>query len=84
MERRVGKENLTSEVVPFETHLKYRYLLTADGFGSPWKRTPSILFTNSLLLKPFSEKVQWFYDKMIPNVHYIPINEDLSDLTRKL
>lgn len=80
----VGKQNVIKDRVPFETSIKYKYLLTTDGFGAPWKRTPSILFSNSLLLKPFSQKVQWFYDKMLPNVHYIPINEDLSDLTSKI
>lgn len=54
-------------------HIKYKYLLTADGFGAAWKRIPFILFSNSILFKPYSEKIQWFYDKLIPNTHFVHI-----------
>lgn len=34
--------------------MKYKYLFSADGMGTAWKRLPFILFSNSLLVKPFS------------------------------
>lgn len=53
--KKVGKGNSNRNGGPFEsTHIKFRYLLTADGFGAPWKKTPQILFSNCLLLRPFS------------------------------
>jgi hypothetical protein len=65
-------------------HLKYRYLFVADGWGAAWRRVPLILSSNSLMVKPYSDNIQWFYDLVKPNEHYLPLKNDLSDLLPKL
>jgi hypothetical protein len=37
--------------VPYDAHLKYKYLISLDGNGAPWLRVPWILFSNSILIK---------------------------------
>lgn len=37
--------------VPYDSHLKYKYLISLDGNGAPWLRVPWILHSNSILLK---------------------------------
>ena len=63
----VGK-NVTIKVrrVGRDEHFKYRFILTADGYTAGWKRPQWVLYSNSILFKPFSDIIQWFYDKMIP------------------
>lgn len=85
IQRRVGKDKaIFTTPISLTDHLKYKYLLSADGTGASWKRIPFILFSNSLLFKPYSEKIQWFYDKLIPGVNFVQIKDDLSDLFSKM
>lgn len=65
--------------VPYDSHMKYKYLLSLDGNGAAWLRLPWILYSNSLLLKQDSENVQWFYGGLKKNVHFLPIKSDISD-----
>lgn len=65
---------------PKDEQLQNKYLLSADGFGAAWKRVPWILFSNSVLFKPKSDVMQWFYGKMEPGRHYVEVKEDLSDI----
>ena len=43
-----------------------------------------MLASNSILFKPISKYIQWFYDKMIPNKHFVLLQNDLSDLLPKI
>jgi hypothetical protein len=47
--------------VPYDAHMKYKYLISLDGNGAPWLRVPWILLSNSVLIKQDSENIQWFY-----------------------
>ena len=38
------------------------------------------LKSNSVVLHVESDQTQWYYDKLEPWVHYIPIKNDLSNL----
>ena len=67
-----------------EEQLQYKYLIAVDGWAAPWERVPAVLASNSLLLKQESPFVEWFYDLMIPGVHYVPVKYDLSDLVDKI
>ena len=44
--------------------MKYKYLLSVDGFTAVWGRVPWIMFSNSVLVKAETGKVEWFYDEM--------------------
>jgi len=41
---------------------------------------PWILLSNSVLLKQESKKIEWFFYKIKPYVHYYPLKNDVSDL----
>ena len=67
-----------------EDHLKYRYQIVLDGVhatnpGYLWR-----LLSGSLVFKQESPFSQWFYAGLKPNVHFIPVNRDLSNLLEKL
>ncbi len=64
--------------------MKFKYILSADGTGAPWKRIPFVFFSNSIVFRPYSNKIQWFYDKMLPETHFVSIKEDLSDLFARM
>ena len=36
------------------------------------------------MIKPQSRYIQWFYDKLVPNKHFVLVKNDLSDLVLKL
>lgn len=70
-------------IVPMKSSLKNKYLLDVDGNSCSYSRMAWILYSNSLLMKHTSNKVQWYYDRLQPYVHYLPINEDFSNLPQQ-
>jgi Glycosyl transferase family 90 len=64
--------------VPFlnpEYSLKYKYQLSLDGARATWERVVWQMHSNSLLIKPDSPHIQWFYKGLKPYVNYVPIND---------
>jgi len=80
----IKKEFGIKDHVDYTGHLRYKYLISVDGNSCSWFRLPFILFSGSVLFKQESESVQWFYKDLIPNYHYVPIKNDLSDLVEKI
>lgn len=68
-----------------ENHTEYKYLIDcgARGFSG---RLKFLLYTNRplFLVNRDKNKQEYFYNKLIPFKHYIPVKEDLSDLISKL
>ena len=61
---------------------KYKYLLDTRG-NSFSSRLQTLLKLGRVLFivdRPFRE---WYFDRMIPMVHYVPVKEDMSDLIEK-
>lgn len=73
-----------SKYVKPEDSLQFRYLLDIDGHSCSYERMAWILSSNSLLMKHSSNKVQWYYEDLIPYQHYIPIAADFSDMEKQL
>ncbi len=65
-------------------HLKYKYLLSIDGNSCTGTRLPWIMYSNSVLVKQESSTMEWFYPALKPYVHYVPVDERLSDIFSKL
>jgi hypothetical protein len=64
--------------------LKHKYILSVEGndkdSGLNWK-----LNSNSLVFMPKPRVFSWLMeDTLIPNVHYIQVNDDFSDLEDKI
>jgi hypothetical protein len=79
----MSKLNLVSTNVSPKNQSQYKYLISLDGRSSPssfeWQ-----LFTKSLIFKGESNKIEWFYDGLKPNTHYISFHSDGGDLAEKL
>ena len=66
------------------SQLKYKYLLSLEGndvaTGLKWQ-----LYSNSVVFMKKPTFVSWaMEDKLEPYVHYIPLNDDFSDVDEKL
>src|SRR5579872_1240329 len=70
--------------MPFEELMLYKYQIFIDGNVSAYSASGWKFFTNSLIFKPESQWIQWYYGALKPYVHYIPIKEDLADLVEKV
>lgn len=66
-----------------DASLRYKYLLDINGNSCSLSRMAWILYSNGLLMKQQSNKVQWYYDQLLPYVHYLPIAEDFSNLQQQ-
>jgi hypothetical protein len=67
----------------FDEMVKYKYILDIDGEASTWEATAWKLNSNSVIFKAKSVWKQWFFEEYKEWVHYIPINEDFSDIQEK-
>ena len=65
-------------------HLAYKYLPVLDGRMCTYPGYQWRLLSNSVCLKQESDEVQWFYGALKPYIHYIPVQNDLSDLLEKI
>ena len=71
-----------SPVPPLE-QAAYRFLIDIDGVANAWGFFEKLLL-GSCILKIASPYEQWFYPDIEPWVHYVPVKQDLSDLTEKI
>lgn len=78
--KRIHDLGIVKEPVPFTDFLKYRYQVDADGFACAWMSLFLKLASRCSVLKVESDNIQWYYDKLRPWVHYIPLRPDASNL----
>ena len=76
----IPKLGIVSEPVPFERTLHYRYALDVDGEHCTWMSCFQKLASGSVLFKVEGPWCQWYYDRIVPWQHFIPVKNDLSDL----
>ncbi|EZA48857.1 KDEL motif-containing protein [Ooceraea biroi] len=69
--------------VSFFNFFKYKYQLNIDGTVAAY-RFPYLLAGDSLVFKQESKYYEFFYEDLIPEVHYMPVKSDLSDLVDKI
>lgn len=70
--------------ISFEKQMGYKYHILIDGNACSYSASGWKLFTNSLLFKPNSPWIQWYYNDLKPWIHYVPVRADLSDLIEKI
>lgn len=62
---------------------KWRYLIDVEGNG--WSaRVKVFLFSKRVLFLQDRPYKEWWYEKLSPWAHYVPVNSDLSDLEHNL
>ena len=64
-------------------HLAFKYLISMDGNVSAWLRPEWIMASNSVLMFQHRHE-QWYYPAMKPWVHFVPLEDDISDVFEKL
>jgi len=72
------------KTIPISQHLKYKYQVLIDGNSCAYSRAYWELFSGTVIFKQTSDNIQWYYRALQPYIHYIPINNDLSDLIEKI
>jgi hypothetical protein len=68
------------------TWLGQKYALDIDGFSNAWSNLFTRLLFGCCVLKVESRHGfrQWYYDRLKPWEHYVPVAADLSDLVERL
>ena len=62
---------------------RYKYLVDLRGYG--WTdRLKILLQLGRVVFIEYRPHKEWYFDKLKPNIHYVPIKEDLSDLIDKI
>ncbi|WP_055684996.1 glycosyl transferase family 90 [Loktanella sp. 5RATIMAR09] len=80
------KAGLTGDFIPTHNWGAMKYAIDIDGFTNAWCNLLQRLKLGCCVLKvasPFGYR-QWYYDRLIPWVHFVPISADLSDLRERI
>ncbi len=78
------QENVIKPRASKKKQLLYKYLPVMDGHMCTSPGYQYRLLSNSVVMKQESNQVQWFYKALNPFEHYIPINNDMSDICEKI
>ena len=70
--------------VKFEEFYKYKVQININRNCCAWNSLYKKLKSNCVVLHVESDQVQWYYHYLIPYVHYIPVQKDLSDIYEKI
>jgi hypothetical protein len=62
---------------------RYKFNIVVDGNAAPSQRLAVMLHSMSTLLKQESPSMEWYYDDLVPYVHYVPLSYHASDVVRK-
>lgn len=83
-EAKVRALGIVKDFIPMVEFFRYRYQIDIDGMHCAWISCFNKLSSQSCLLKVESENEQWYYHRLIPWKHYIPIAADLSNLQERI
>lgn len=61
----------------------YKYIINIDGHVSAFRLSIELNIGSVVLLVKSSWKI-WYSDMLVPYKHYVPVNEDLSDLMSQI
>ncbi len=73
------KERLLAPAWPVRDFAFYRFVIDIDGHANAWGLLEKLIL-GCCVLKVESPYEQWYYPRLRPFVHYVPVAADLSDL----
>lgn len=76
-------KGLVCDRVPFSEFHRYKFLINVDGNSCAWDSMFLKLKSNCVVFHVDNDNIQWYYDRLVPWKHYIPIKPDFSDLFLK-
>jgi hypothetical protein len=83
-ERKIKNMDFEDNKLSIPEQMKYKYILDIDGWANTWSATIWKLYSGSVLLKVKSIWKQWYYDELKEYVHYVPIENDFSNLNEQI
>lgn len=75
----LGRARLMAEWTPMPEFARRRYTIDIDGNASAWGLFEKMLL-GLCILKVGTPCSQWFYPRLTPWEHFVPVQQDLSDL----
>ena len=72
------------QVAPKKMLLQYKYQIDVDGEVNAWSGLWWKLYSKSVVFKVASHYEQWYYNHLVPWIHYIPVHANLSNLDDQL
>jgi hypothetical protein len=82
----IEKAEKVAPLVPslnWKEQSNYKYIVHVDGNVVAYRLLKSML-TNSLILRVKSDFIHWCDSELKPGIHYVEVENDLSDLREKL
>ena len=81
---KMSELGLLGDYLPLLEMLKYRYQIDVDGECCAWISFFLKLYSGNVVIKAHSDWLQWYYDQLLPWIHYIPVNKNFSDMPELL
>ena len=80
------RAGLMGDRIAAATWLNRKYAIDIDGYSNAWDNLYHRLLFGCCVLKVESQVGfrQWYYDRLRPFEHYVPISADLSDLQEQV
>ncbi len=76
------EDTLKGKFVPMIEQANYKYLIDARGNG--WSgRLQTLLKLGRVIFVADRPYREWYFNRLIPMKHYVPVEEDMSDLIEK-
>lgn len=82
----VKRAGLAGERVEEPTWLTRKYAIDIDGMTNTWSNLIIRMHYGCCVLKVASQYGyrQWYYDKLVPYEHFVPVKADMSDMFEKM
>jgi len=81
---RIPESTLTlSNSLTLEEQSTYKYIIHIEGHVQAYRLSIELAMRSVILLVESKYKL-WFQDRLVPWVHYVPVESDLSDLDEKI
>jgi len=84
VERAVRAQGLVLAPVDVEKQIGFRGVFDVDGNSNSWSGCWWKLRSNAVVLKVSSEYQQWYYPRLEPWRHFVPVAADLSDADERV
>jgi hypothetical protein len=77
-------QKLQGNYVSYESLCSCKYQILIDGNSASYSCSGWRFFSNSVVFKPESQWVQWYFPELKPMIHYVPVKDNLDDLVDKV
>ncbi len=77
-------QGLLADRMSIIDHTQFKYQIIIDGKTCTYPGTQWRLYSGCLSLMQKSKNEMWFFRELVPYVHYVPVENDMSDLIEKV